>query len=264
MRVLLALLLLLNLAAFLVLGPYEHTELLPGSIGDSGGSGLTLLAEADPAQLQPAVAASRPPPVTPAVGVVPEAGGGVQPNAGDPDDAASALLAPSAAPQPPASPKRRGRVSICYTLGILPDRLLVERVIKELDGFDLAATVRTEERRGDLSGYWVLLPAQSSLDNAQGLMVELQQRGIDSFVVGTGEFRNSVSLGFFHGRRAAEELEARIRGQGYNPRLVLRYRQETQFWLDLDESASEGFSDAQWQGLAEGYPMLGRYVRDCG
>ena len=264
MRVVLALLLLLNLAAFLLLGPYEHTELLPGSVGDGGGSGLTLLAEADPAQLQPAAAINTPTPVAPAAGVGPEAGSKESPKVQDSSNAAGEAVAPPALPQLSAPPTRRGRVTICYTLGTLPDRLLVERVIKELGGFGLSATVRSEERRGDLSGYWVLLPAQSSLDEAQRLMVELQQRGIDSFVVGTGDYRNAVSLGFFHGRRSAEELEVRIRAQGYNPRLVLRYRQETQFWLDLAKDASERFSDAHWEGLAEAYPMLGRYVRDCG
>ena len=264
MKVLLALLLLLNLAVFLALGPYDHTELLPGSIGDGGGSGLTLLAEADPAQLQPAAAINTPTPVAPTTGDAPEAGRKGPPEGQGTSKVAGEVVVTPAVPPSPVPPTRRGRVTICYTLGTLQDRLLVERVIRELDGLGLVATVRTEERRGDLSGYWVLLPAQSSLDEAQGLMVELQQRGIDSFVVGTGDYRNAVSLGFFHGRRAAEELEARIRAQGYNPRLVLRYRQETQYWLDLAEAASENFSDDQWEGLAEAYPMLGRYVRDCG
>lgn len=254
MRLLLALLLLFNLAAFLLLGPYEGTQLLPGGLaGGGGGSGLTLLSEADPVQLQPAADAD------------------TARAAGDPGTAAPAPEAPPAAtpadaaePPPVTAPPRPGRVAICYTLGTLPDRLRVERVLGELGKLGLTAAIRSEERRGDLSGYWVLLPAQTNLGAAQGLMAELQQRGIDSFVVGTGEYRNSVSLGFFHGRRAAEELESRIRAQGYNPRLVLRYRQETQFWLDLDEAASERFSDAHWEALAAAYPMLGRYVRDCG
>jgi len=261
MRVLLALLVLLNLAAFLVMGPYERTELLPGRIGDSGGSGLTLLAEADPVQLQPVTATSKSPATAPPEDVAAETNGNDRSERVDADVVENAVTTPPMQITPPA---RRGRIAICYTLGTLPDRLLVERVVKELNGFGLAATVRSEEHRGDLSGYWVLLQARASLGEAQGLMAELQQRGIDSFVVGTGEYRNAVSLGFFHGRRAAEDLEARIRGQGYDPRLVLRYRQETQFWLDLDEAASERFSDAQWDGLAEAYPMLGRYVRDCG
>lgn len=247
MRLLLALLLLFNLAAFLLLGPYEGTQLLPGGLaGGGGGSGLTLLSEADPVQLQPAADAD-----TGTAAPAPEA-------------PPAATRADAAERPPVTAPPRPGRVAICYTLGTLPDRLRVERVLGELGKLGLTAAIRSEERRGDLSGYWVLLPAQTNLGAAQGLMAELQQRGIDSFVVGTGEYRNSVSLGFFHGRRAAEELESRIRAQGYNPRLVLRYRQETQFWLDLDEAASERFSDAHWEALAAAYPTLGRYVRDCG
>jgi hypothetical protein len=252
MRLLLALLLLFNLAAFLLLGPYEGTQLLPGGLAGGGGSGLTLLSEADPAQLQPATDAD----------TVRAAGGGSAAPA--PEAPPAATRADAAEPPPVTAPPRPGRVAICYTLGTLPDRLRVERVLGELGKLGLTAAIRSEERRGDLSGYWVLLPAQTNLGAAQGLMAELQQRGIDSFVVGTGEYRNSVSLGFFHGRRAAEELESRIRAQGYSPRLVLRYRQETQFWLDLDEAASERFSDAHWEALAATYPMLGRYVRDCG
>ncbi len=247
MRVLLGVLLLANLALYLSLGTDNAGVLrLPGGLGEGRGSGLTLVAEADPARLEVA----RLPP-TPAVGR--EEDGGTASSGGDGN-------------RPPAggAPAVPGRVAICYSLGTLQDRLLVERVLGELGAGGLGATVRTEERRGDLYGYWVLLPAQPNLADAQARIAELQQRGIDSFVVGTGEYRNAVSLGFFHGRPAAEALEARIRKLGFNPRLVLRYRQETQYWLDFDEAASEKFSDAAWARLGEAYPMLGRYVRDCG
>ncbi len=244
MRILLGLLLLLNLGLYLWLGPYATSaNLLPGGLDAHSGSGLTLIAEADPAQLEVA------------------RGAGVAPSGADAGGAA-----PPTPPPEPASTRStpRGRVAICYSLGTLQDRLLIERVLGELETDGIRPTVRTDERRGDLSGYWVLLPAQPSLEAAQALIDELQQRGIDSFVVGTGEYRNAVSLGFFHGRRAAEQLEARIRDQGYNPRLVLRYSQQTQYWIDLDESDSERFDDATWSRIAEAYPMLGRYVRDCG
>ncbi len=246
MKILLGLLLLLNLALFLLLGPYDTPgQLLPGGLGDRAGSGLTLVAEADPAQLEVARDA-------------PVATTGTDPARDSSPGMITELPAPG-----PARPTQ-GRVAICYSLGTLQDRLLVERVLGELGAGGIEARVRSEERRGDLSGYWVLLPARPTLEAAQGLIDELQQRGIDSFVVGTGEYRNAVSLGFFHGRRAAEELEARIRAEGYNPRLVLRYRQESQYWLDLDEAASERFTDATWARLGESYPMLGRYLRDCG
>jgi len=247
MRTLLGVLLLLNLALYLALGPYEsHRPLLPRGLGDHGGTGLTLLAEADPAQLEvargaPAPATGSEPGREPAAGLITEL-----PRDGSPQAT------------------RRGRVAICYSLGTLQDRLHVERVLGELAAVGLGARVRTDERRGDLSGYWVLLPAQPSLEAAQARIEELQKRGIDSFVVGTGEYRNAVSLGFFHGRRAAEELEAQIRGLGYDPRLVLRYQQQTQYWIDLGEADSERFDDADWARIAEAYPMLGRYVRDCG
>ncbi len=246
MKIVLGVLLLLNLALYLALGPYDAPgRLLPGGLGDHAGSGLTLIAEADPAQLEVARDA-------------PEATTGAETSRDPP-----ASPAPRPVTDQAARPSQ-GRVAICYSLGTLQDRLLVERVLGELGAGNIEARVRTEERRGDLSGYWVLLPARPSLEAAQALIDELQQRGIASFVVGTGEYRNAVSLGFFHGRRAAEELEARIRAEGYKPRLVLRYRQESQFWLDLDEAASERFDDAAWARLGENYPMLGRYLRDCG
>jgi hypothetical protein len=247
MKILLGVLLLLNLALYLVLGPYDvPAKLLPGGLDEHAGSGLTLVTEADPAQLE--VARN----LTPATGTKGSSEGG-------PTGVITELPGPG-----PAMSTPRGRVAICYSLGTLRDRLLVDRVLGELGADGIEAKVRTEERRGDLSGYWVLLPARPSLEAAQAQIDELQQRGIDSFVVGTGEYRNAVSLGFFHGRRAAEELEARIRAQGYNPRLVLRYQQESQYWLDLDETASERFDDDTWARLGESYPMLGRYLRDCG
>jgi hypothetical protein len=53
MKILLGVLLLLNLALYLVLGPYDvPAKLLPGGLDEHAGSGLTLVTEADPAQLE--------------------------------------------------------------------------------------------------------------------------------------------------------------------------------------------------------------------
>lgn len=248
MKWLLALLLLLNLVLYLLWGPYDLAlpqAVAPGN--DAAGKGLTLLAEVDRARLSPP--RESPPAPTAAA-------------------ARGPAEAPPALPQQPAeaapAPALRGtRVAICYTVGTLQDRLLADRVAQELRRAGIRATLRAEERRGDLSGYWVLLPQQAGQAEAQALVGKLQERGIDSFVVSAGEYRNAVSLGFFHGRDLAEQLETRIRALGFSPRLVLRYRRETLYWVDLDEAQSERLGDGEWKTLADAYPMLGRYVRDC-
>ena len=48
------------------------------------------------------------------------------------------------------------------------------------------------------------------------------------------------------------------------PLLKEKLRKFLGYWLDLDEDRSERFDDASWARLADAYPMLGRYVRDCG
>lgn len=229
MKLLLALLALLNLAAYLVWGMPP----LPGAAPPPAVPVVT----ADTAQLQ-LLDERDGPVVTPAAGGEPVAGAPAVPRA-----------------RPPA---------ICYTFGSMPDRLLAERVQALLRTRGYTTTLRIEQRRGDLAGYWVLLPPQPSLGEAQARIDELRERGIDSFVVTEGSMSNAVSLGYFPGRASAEQLQRQLAGFGYEAQLVLRYAQKAVHWLDLDETGSERFNDAAWRGVSEAYPMLGRYVHDCG
>jgi hypothetical protein len=262
MKFLLGLLVLANVALYLLWGPYElHLPSPPGAPDAQQGIALQLLSEVDTRQLQP-VRAARPAAPVPAVEPVTPQAPAESESATDPGAAGQAAGAPSEAPR--EAPPRPARVSICYTLGTLTDRLLAERVRSDLIEAGLAGEIRTESRRGDLSGYWVILPPRSSLAQAQATVSQLQARGIDSFIISTGDYRNGVSLGFFHNRDSGVVLEGRIRGLGYNPRIIITHRSETVYWVDLDEHQSRAFKDAQWRTLADDYPMLGRYVRDCG
>jgi len=237
-RLLLALLVLLNLAAYLVWGmpPLPGKASVPERIvATQQTPQLQLLAERDGPTTSSATDTSRS--LTEEPTVVGTA-------------AVDQLRA-----RPPA---------ICYTFGSMPELLLAERVQVHLRTRGYTTTLRVEERRGELAGYWVLLPPQPALEEAQMRVDDLRERGIDSFVVAEGTMLNAVSLGYFPGRVTAEQLQRQIIAFGYDAQLMLRYTQETTHWLDLDEAGSERFDDATWRAVSEAYPMLGRYVRDCG
>ena len=238
MRLLLALLVLLNLAAYLMWGmpPLPGKASVPVPVIESREAPeLQLLAELDGTANVPVEEAA-------------------QTRAADPKVAGKQTVE-SPRVRPPA---------ICYTFGSLPDPLLAERVQVHLRTRGYTVTLRVEERRGDLAGYWVLLSPQVSMEAAQMRVDDLRERGIDSFVVTEGTMRNAVSLGYFPGRVTAEQLQRQINAFGYDAQLMLRYTQETIHWLDLDEAGSERFDDATWRTVSDAYPKLGRYVRDCG
>jgi len=92
------------------------------------------------------------------------------------------------------------------------------------DASEFAARIgerfRIEERERELPPLnWVMIPPQPR-DVALSQFRELYSRGVESYVVTEGEYRNAISLGLFESRAAAESVLAEKKQQNLNVVLV--------------------------------------------
>ncbi|MDX1590186.1 MAG: hypothetical protein R3296_14725 [Oleiphilaceae bacterium] len=62
--------------------------------------------------------------------------------------------------------------------------------------------------------YWVLIPPQDSREEALARLAQLQQKGIDSYLIDQGEQRWGISLGLFEASDRARALLQRRRNAG--------------------------------------------------
>ena len=110
--------------------------------------------------------------------------------------------------------------------------------------------------------HWVIIPPQPE-DRALDLFRNLQQRGIDSYLVTRGENKNAISLGLFESRQAAENVLAEKKRQNLNailanfPRNQLSYALVFEDQLVLD-SGAVGVAEADY---SENFDMV--EIRRC-
>lgn len=77
--------------------------------------------------------------------------------------------------------------------------------------------------------HWVILPPANSREAALNRLAEIQQQGIDSYLVTEGAHANAISLGLFESLDAAEAILSRSQSQGLEatlatfPRNHIRY-----------------------------------------
>lgn len=121
---------------------------------------------------------------------------------------------------------------LCYSIGPIPKRELAEGVIQQLNIADVSS--RLQEIGTDKAArHWVILPPQSSRQQAQRLLRELQARKIDSYLVSSGELTNAISLGLFSREALATGVRDKVREAGYPAEIRLKEPAESQFWLRL-------------------------------
>lgn len=210
MRLLLALLLLLNVILFVGRDAGDAPVPSAAPVAEPAGPRLVLLAEADPRRLEVA---------PPRVG--PPATDGVTP--GD--------LAPPPAVQEPTQVEPAPQ--LCGRAGPYADRIAAERLAVELEALAGRYAFAAETVIQDVR-YWVHLPPARTPARARKTLAALQARKIDSFLVTSGEHRNAISLGVFRNRELAERLVQTLSAQGFAVQIAERQRQTEQHWLDYE------------------------------
>lgn len=82
--------------------------------------------------------------------------------------------------------------------------------------------------------HWVIIPPQPE-DRALDLFRNLQQRGIDSYLVTRGENKNAISLGLFESRQAAENVLSEKKRQNLNAILANFPRNQLSYALVFED-----------------------------
>ena len=157
--------------------------------------------------------------------------------AGDPSDA-PALRLLSEAPQPARALRSDAppRPGLCPVVGPWSARGDAERARVQLEAAGLAATIRAVTVQKDHLN-WVYLPPYDSRERALEVLSELQSRGVDSFIVKTGEDANAISLGYFTSEDSAEGLRVKMHNAGYPAFVRETSRPVTEYWLYMPERA---------------------------
>ena len=155
----------------------------------------------------------------------------------------------------PSAPPR-----VCYSVGPLEDAAEVSRMRAWLEQRDGLTKLRDDEVR-ELALYWVNFPPFPTRADAVARVEAMKTRGIgDIYIIPRGDQANAVSLGVYSHRASLERRLRELRGHGYAPEVVPRYRTKRAAWFDVSFPSTFTFrSDA----FGESFPTAEMSPTPC-
>lgn len=155
-------------------------------------------------------------------------------------DSGAPLMLLSEQPQPRRSTRQQvASGSLCPVIGPWESEDAARAGAVQLKAAGIGASVKSLAVEKDRLS-WVYLPPYGDREKALLVLQELQDRGVDSFIVKEGEDANAISLGYFSSAESAEGLRVKMRNAGYPAFVRETSRTVTEYWAYLvDNSAVE-------------------------
>ncbi|MFT3929844.1 MAG: SPOR domain-containing protein [Spongiibacteraceae bacterium] len=156
----------------------------------------------------------------------------------------SGALTQAATPAEPA-------IAICHMIGPFKEKISAHQVQDRLRALDI--TVNTYQVNiPDKPDFWVYLGPMRSRKEALDMLRELQNKKVDSFLIGDGDLVNGISLGFFTKEPLAQAVLKQRREQGYDAKLRAVPRFTEELWEVFAEGQYAKFSDELWLQIKAG------------
>jgi len=100
------------------------------------------------------------------------------------------------------------------------------------------------------TGSWVFLPVQPDFVTARSMAMTLRDAGFaDAEVVMEGDFKYSVTLGYFRNETNAQKQFAEARSLGFPVQTRRQVEQQARYWLDFEQRTGAPYLAAA--GMAE-------------
>lgn len=140
--------------------------------------------------------------------------------------------------------------SLCFMAGAFKDAAEAQQFIDRLAVLDVKAFIHPV----DLStgeGYWVFLDPLANRDAARRRLVELQARGIDSYIIPKGELENGISLGLFTRMDLARARLDEMNKIGLAAKMQPVERSYRELWVMLGEGEQYKLGESTWIELLQ-------------
>ena len=151
---------------------------------------------------------------------------------------------------------------VCTLVGSFEKLLQAEYFVERLVALGLSARVK-QVIVASKPAFWLYLTPEASRKEALRRLRELQNRGIDSYVIPSGERTNGVSLGVFSKREGAEVLQARVEKLGYSTEIIGIPREQKEIWVLLPQGEAVKLSRERWAELISSGESLQKRQNFC-
>lgn len=140
--------------------------------------------------------------------------------------------------------------SLCFMAGAFKDAAEAQVFIDRLAVLDVKAFVHPVDLSSG-EGYWVVLDPLVNRDAARRSLIELQARGIDSYIIPRGELENGISLGVFTRIELAQARLDEMKNMGLAAKMQPIERSYRELWVMLGEGEQHKLGESVWLELLQ-------------
>ena len=151
---------------------------------------------------------------------------------------------------------------LCELVGPFNDVSVAENFQKRLASIDVISSQQEVELPAGAS-YWVHLAPESSREADFRRLAALQAQEIESYVIGSGELKNAVSLGVFSVESLANARVEALKAAGLEPVKSVFERKEIELWVEIPPEEAKKMSDLTWERMLEGLSSQERRQNFC-
>lgn len=141
---------------------------------------------------------------------------------------------------------------LCHIVGPFSDSEESDNFIERLASMN----IRSQKHELELSvgmSHWLYLPPELSRKDALKKLAELQEQGIDSYVIPKGELANGISLGMFTKKKLADSQLKQIISKGWSPQVKEIDRTQLEVWVMVNHQDGQRLSDISWKRVMDGF-----------
>ena len=151
---------------------------------------------------------------------------------------------------------------LCVSLGSFPERERAEQLRQRTLTLGIGSDVVAREVAGSVD-FWLVLPVAGGRSVALSRLADLQERGIDSFLITQGPLANNLSLGVFGQEDYAQARLVQLRDQGYQVRLEPVEKSGREYLVQIHSDARRLVDQALLERLRETFPQLQHQYLPC-
>lgn len=151
---------------------------------------------------------------------------------------------------------------LCTWVGPFAEQAAAQTFIERIAALDVMSALKKQElTAGD--GYQVYLAPLKTRTAAKILLMELQQKKIDSYIISKGELENAISLGIYSDLTLAQKRLTDINAMGYEPLLKSYKHTLPQYWVSVEESEVQKIGKSAWHRIVEDQFKLSEKQKFC-
>lgn len=162
----------------------------------------------------------------------------------------------------PVKDERRPTTVLCVNLGVFASGPEAEQLRQRLLALSIQSAVISREIT-DRQDYSLVMPVHGGQVVAMQRLSQLQEQGIDSFIITQGPLTNNLSLGVFSREDQALARQGQLEAMGYSADVQMQEIHSSEYLVQVDRAARRLVDQPLLVGLRETFPALQHQFHPC-